>query len=217
MRLVVFTCARDREKAALATRTVPASWSVAWVLDACDANLTTPARVEKLVVPFDRGRHLDSPAACGWVARVLAAQAKAHGRVAKMDSDCLLVDPSFLETGDLAGMDYPKSQGAVYGLAYALSAGPAELAERSIWDGFKKGLVPLAEDMVITGYARTWPGARLNILPPGSFWDATHRTDPPPGLSAIHAGCTFYAPREGPRVATEMRRLGDLLGIWRRP
>lgn len=213
MRLLVFTCRRDAGKAALATRTVPADWSVGWVLDGPDADLPVPAGVEKMVVPFQRGANLSTPQACWWISQLLAREAEAHGRAGKMDSDCLLIEPSFLLKGDLAGMAHAAGMGAVYGLAYAMTRKAARRAAEGVKQAIQTGAIPSAEDVGITSRAKAGGG----VLPHGAFWDSPHNGSlPPKGVVAVHCGSTAYAPRDGDRVAREMARLGQALGLWRR-
>lgn len=212
MRVCVFTCRRDREKAELATRTIPADWEVVWVLDEPDADLPVPDGVMKEVAPFKRGTNLAGPNALMGISKVLNHHAQPWGRVGKVDSDCLLIEPGFLLKGELAGMTqgFP---GAVYGLAYALSAKAIGRAMETIWRDRGLGAYPKGEDAAISLTSKAGGG----ILKPGAFWDSPHRgTLPPAGVVAIHCGHTGAAPREGPQVAREMRRLGDALGLWRR-
>lgn len=209
----MFTCARDAGKAAQATRAIPAGWSVAWVVDQADAALPTPAGVERIVAPFKRGPNLFGWEACLGVAQVLAAQAQRFGRVAKVDSDCLLVHPDFLEVGDLAGMRHKLYPRGVYGMAYALSRVAAETAlagvKRAIGEGLRLG----PEDAEITSRA----DARGGVVEIGSFWQCRHDGKlPPVGRLALHCGFPRLVSPVGPAVEKEMVRLGDALGLWRR-
>lgn len=216
MRVVIFTCHRDKEKAKLATLTVPADWSVAWVVDQADAKIDAPDDVEVLVRPFSRGRNLFGTDAVLGIADVLAEQAEQFGRVAKIDSDCLLVSPEFLTKGDLAGMAHKTTVGATYGLAYALSNKAACGALQSLLRGILLGCKPMAEDVSITSAANQG-GIEDARLPIGAFWETQHNgLECPLGKVAIHCGCVKFADREGRMVELEMKRLGDELGIWRR-
>jgi hypothetical protein len=212
MRVVIFTCGRDAGKAALATRTVPAGWPVAWCLDAPDADLPLPKGVARIVEPFKRGVNLSGPAACFGVARVLEREARVTGRVAKLDSDTLLVDPSFLLVGELAGVAHGTGGGAAYGLAYALSSKAAGRAVEGLQSDAKRDILPCAEDVAITRAARAGGG----LIPLEACWNSPHRGMPPQGTKVIHCGWTAAASREGDGVAREMQRLGDALGLWRR-
>jgi len=213
MRAVIFTCGRDREKAARATQTIPASWDVAWVVDEPDKEMTPPAGVELIVAPFPRGRTLNGWKACLGVAKVLAEQADRWGRVAKIDSDCLLIKPEFLMVGELAGIAHASGRGAAYGLAYALSPSASQRALDGILDTINRGCYPQAEDVAITTHAKAGGG----VLARSAMWQANHRGGlPHAGAVAIHCGGTAYAGREGGAVAAEMTRLGDGLGLWRR-
>lgn len=213
MRVVIFTCRRDAEKAACATRSIPPAWSVVWVVDQADADMIPPAGVDLIVAPFARGACLIGSQAVVGVAKVLAEQAELYGRVAKIDSDCLLIHPDFLLKGDLAGMAHPAGKGAAYGLAYAMALDAALRAYRGIRDGIARGVYPLYEDAAITRAAQAGGG----VLPKGAMWETTHRGQlPPKGAVAIHCGGTAYARREGGAVAKEMIRLGDALGLWLR-
>ena len=212
MRVCIFTCARDREKAAHATRTIPADWEVVWVVDEVDAGMAVPDGVTKDVAPFKRGTNLVGPNALMGISKVLHTHAQPWGRVGKVDSDCLLIDPSFMLKGELAGVSqgYP---GAVFGLAYALSAKAIGRSFETIWRDRGLGAYPMGEDAAIS----LTSGAGGGILKQGAFWDTPHMgTLPPAGVVAIHCGNTGAAPREGPQVAREMKRLGDALGLWRR-
>jgi hypothetical protein len=213
VRVCLFTCRRDAGKARLATRSIPPGWSVAWVVDACDAGLEPPAGVEVLVEPFPRGHNLNGPAACLGIAKVLSREADRFGRVAKMDSDCLLVQTDWLAAGDMAGMRHASVKGAVYGLAYALSRTAAARALEGIQGAISRGVQLRGEDTEITARAKAGGG----VLPIGSFGESKHRGKlPPPQAVALHCGSTLYAPREGDAVEKEMLRLGNALGLWRR-
>lgn len=216
MRVVLFTCRRDREKAALATRTVPDGWPVAWIVSPEDADLDAPAGVDLLVRPFDRGRNLAGRSAVLGVSGVLAEQSLQFGRVAKMDSDCLVLDwGPFLE-GDLAGMAHLGVPLAAYGLCYALSESSAQEARRRVLAADRLGATLTGEDIWVTASALAGGGVDAR-LPIGAFWESAHNGETPPaGRVAIHCGATKHAPREGGRVAAEMSRLGDLCKAWRR-
>lgn len=216
MRVLIFTCHRDKEKAKLATLTVPATWSVAWVVDESDAKIDAPDDVEVLIRPFNRGRNLFGTDAVLGIADVLTEQAEKFGRVAKIDSDCLLVDPSFLTKGDLAGMTHKTVVGAAYGLAYALSLKASCGALQTLLRGVLLGCKPMAEDVSITSAANQC-GIEDGRLPTGAFWETQHDgQECPLGKVAIHCGAVKFASREGRMVELEMKRLGDELGIWRR-
>ena len=210
----LFTCNRDAGKARLATCTIPADWPVVWVVDACDASLPMPTGVERLVAPFARGPNLAGPAACLGVADVLAGLAASHGRVAKIDSDCLLVSPDFLFQGDLAGMAHQTFPGAAYGLAYAMGDKAAQRAAEGVKRGIGLGAHIGGEDVWVTSCAAGGADGRVRV---GSFWETPHDGRlPPKGVVAIHCGGVRYAPRQGGGVEREMTRLGDALGLWRR-
>lgn len=214
MRVLVFTCRRDWEKAGLATRTIPADWSVAWVVDAVDATLLPPAGVDLLVRPFERGPNLAGPSAVLGVAGVLAEQAELFGRVGKVDSDCLLVDPSFMLKGDVAGMAHKSFPRAAYGLAYALGSEAAQRAAEGVKRAIGLGVLVGGEDVWVTSCAAGGVDGRVRV---GSFWETQHKREPiPRGCLAIHCGGVRFAPREGDAVAREMARLGEAGGLWRR-
>lgn len=214
MRVLVFTCKRDAGKARLATRTIPAGWSVGWVVDGVDAGLVPPAGVDLLVRPFDRGTNLAGAGAVLGVAGVLAEQAALFGRVAKVDSDCLLVDPSFLLLGDVAGMAHSTFPCAAYGLAYALGPEAAQRAAEGVKRAIRHGSHIGGEDVWVTSCAAGGVDGRVRV---GSFWETQHKGEAiPQGVLAIHCGGVRYAPREGEGVAREMARLGDAGGLWRR-
>lgn len=213
MRVLLFTCGRDAGKARQATRTIPDGWSVAWVVDKPDSGLEVPEGVERIVAPFDRGETLFGKDACLGVAGLLADQAARFGRVAKVDSDCLLIHPSFLEVGDLAGMRHRSNPRAVYGLAYALSRPAAERALAGLAGAILKGFSLGPESIEITARSNAGGG----VLEVGAFWQATHDGSlPPPDKVAIHCGHRGIIPADGPTVENEMVRLGDALGLWRR-
>lgn len=213
MQVAIFTCARDWGCASLAARTVPASWAVHFVVESRDAHLVAPPSVQILVRDFPRGRNLWGIEAIAGVADTLADLAGNNGRVVKMDSDCLLVDPFCLAEGDVAGMAHRESPRAVVGLAYGLSAKAAQEGREGVRTAIAKGCRPYSECATITSLANRWEDSRL---PMGSYWDATFDgTAPPPGTKAIHFGMAkHYKTRD--RILPEMQRLGDLLGIWRR-
>lgn len=216
MRILIFTCRRDAEKAALATRTVPPEWPVAWIVAPEDADLAAPAGVSVLVRPFDRGRNLNGTEAVLGVAGVLAEQASLCGRVAKIDSDCLVLEWERLLAGDLAGMAHCAQPLSAYGLAYSLSSKAALAALEGLQRAVRLGASLTGEDVCITAAAQSAGGidCRFRV---GLFWESKHNGGlPPPGTVAIHCGGTAYAPRQGNKVAQEMVRLGDSLGAWRR-
>lgn len=216
MRVILFTCRRDREKAALATRTIPDGWPVAWIVAPEDADLDAPAGVDLLVRPFDRGRNLAGRSAVLGVSGVLAEQSLQFGRVAKMDSDCLVLDWDPFLVGDLAGMTHLGVPLAAYGLCYALSESSAQEARRRVLAADRLGAILTGEDIWVTASALAGGGVDAR-LPIGSFWESAHNGKAPPaGRVAIHCGATKHAPREGDKVAAEMTRLGDLCGAWRR-
>lgn len=216
MRVLIFTCRRDWEKAALATRTVPADWSVAWIVAPEDAALEAPTGVSVLVRPFDRGRNLNGTGAVLGVAGVLAEQAALCGRVVKMDSDCLVLDWDPFLAGDLAGMAHCAQPLAAYGLAYSLSSKAALAALDTLQRAVRLGAFLTGEDICVTAAAQSAGGVDRRF-PVGAFWESKHNGElPPAGRVAIHCGGTAYAPREGRAVALEMARLGDSLGAWRR-
>jgi hypothetical protein len=146
------------------------------------------------------------------VARVLEREARAWGRVGKLDSDTLLVDPSFMLVGELAGVAHAAKSGAVYGLAYALGLEAAVRAAEGLKRDAQRDILPHAEDVGITRAAKAGGG----VIPIEQVWNSPHRGLPPKGVKVIHCGWTAKAPREGEGVALEMRRLGDALGLWRR-
>lgn len=213
---VIFTCQRDRDKAAAATRTIPADWPVAWVVDLEDANIQAPPGVEVRVRPFPRGRNLYGREAVLGVAATLFEAAAPAGRVLKIDSDCLLLDPERFRAGDLAGMAHGWTCQAAYGLAYALSLEGAAAALAALKRSDYLGTKLTGEDICITAAALTG-GGEDGRFPIGAFWESKHKGEVPdrPAV-AIHCGAFPYAPREGLTVAREMARLGDLLGAWRR-
>lgn len=213
MRVAIFTCGRDAGLAELATKTIPADWDVAWVVDGRDAGLVAPRGVEVVEAPFNRGQTLNGDAACLGVARFLAGEAERFGRVAKVDSDCLLVQPDFLLAGELAGMRHKAKAGAVYGLAYAMGQTAARNALWGILEAIAAGSRLGGEDEEVTSRACAGGG----ILPIGSFWQS--RQDgktPPPGCKAIHCGILAKGGRDQQATRRDMQRLGDLLGLWRR-
>lgn len=214
MRLLVFTCARDWAKAALAVRTIPPAWSVGYVVEELDAGLVPPPGVDVLVRNFDRGGNLVGKEAVLGIVDVLVDQGRKFGRVGKIDSDALLVKPDFLLRGEVAGMTHKAVPLAVYGLAYSLSLQAVLRAAEGVKRGIGRGWSPLGEDTSITTLANGWEDTRLPI---GSFWESRHDGSLPPAQAvAIHCGGVRYAPREGGKVAQEMTRLGDSLGLWRR-
>lgn len=213
MRAVVFTCRRDAGKARLATRTIPAGWGVVWIVDEADADLELPDGVVLKVAPFKRGANLYGPKACLGIASVLAREAQAHGRVAKVDSDCLLVHPDFLLDGELAGVRHNRRQGAVFGLAYGMGRKAAQNALGGILEAIAGGSRLEGEDREITSRA----GFADGILGPEAVWESRHSGRlPPAGVVAIHCGGPAAASREGNQIEREMKRLGDALGLWRR-
>lgn len=214
MRLVIFTCARDWAKAALAVRTVPPAWSVCYVVEEKDSHLPAPPGVDVVVRNFPRGTNLHGLEAVVGIIDLLAEQSKIHGRVGKMDSDCLLIKPDFLLTGEVAGMAHKTAPLAVYGLAYGLSPKAVLRAANGVKRGIGLGWCPQGEDASITSLANGWEDTRLHL---GAFWDSKHDGGVPPFQAvAIHCGATRYVPRHGGQVAQEMTRLGDSLGLWRR-
>ena len=216
MRVALFTCRRDAGKAALATRTVPLAWPVTWIVDAPDADLEAPRGVKLLVAPFPRGRNLSGTLAVLNIATILTDLAREDGRVLKIDSDCLLIDPQAFSDGDLAGMAHKFTPGAAYGLCYALSKASAWAALTVLRRSAELGTVLGGEDTAITASALAGGGTDYRF-PIGAFWESKHNGElPPAGRVAIHCGAAAYAPREGPAVAREMARLGDALGLWRR-
>lgn len=217
MRVIIFTCERDKGKAALATRTVPHDWPVAWVVDSKDEWISAPANVDVLVRDFPRGRNLYGPEAVIGIIEVLNEQTEEHGRVAKIDSDCLLIDPSFLERGDIAGMAHQGVVGGAYGLAYALSLKASQKAWQTLLRAISLGTKPMAEDVCITSAAQS-SEMEDGRLPIGAFWESHHDGSLPVlgRNKAVHCGCTVYSKREGPQVEQEMQRIGDALSLWRR-
>lgn len=217
MRVVIFTCERDKHKAALATRTVPPTWPVAWVVDAQDEWIKAPANVDVLVRSFPRGRNLAGPEAVIGIIEVLNEQAAEFGRVAKIDSDCLLIDPYFLERGDIAGMAHLGVVGGAYGLAYGLTIKACQKAWQTLLRAMSLGTRLTAEDVCITSAAQSTE-IEDGRLPIGSFWESHHdgSLPNPAKHKAVHCGCTVYSKREGPQVEQEMQRIGDALSLWRR-
>lgn len=217
MRVAVFTCKRDRDKAVLATRTVPPKYPVTWIVDAADADLAAPAGVDLLVRPFNRGRNLWGTEAVLGISCVLADLAAEDGRVLKMDSDCLLLNPTPFLAGDLAGMAHKTAALAAYGLAYALSEKAALAALEALRRSARLGTDLGGEDVCITAAALSAGGQDCRF-PIGKFWETDFKGKVPIyDAYAIHCGSTIHAPRESPRVAAEMRRLGDACEAWRRP
>lgn len=190
---------------------------MAWVVDSVDSNIEHPEGVEIITRAFKRGHNLFGPEAVLGIARLLKEQADQHGRVGKIDSDCLLVDPTFLEQGDIAGMAHEHTMGAAYGLAYAFSSKAAGRALMMLERAVALGSVPKAEDVCITSSAQSADlvDARLKT---GSFWESLHdgKMADPTRHKAIHCGYPPVCPREGPGCELEMIRLGDALGLWRR-
>lgn len=217
MRVALFTCKRDRAKAALATRTVPQKYPVTWIVDAADADMEVPPGVDLLVRPFNRGRNLWGTEAVLGVSCVLADLATEDGRVLKMDSDCLLLDYAPFLAGDLAGMAHKAFPLAAYGLAYSMSSKAALAALDGLRRSARLGTDLGGEDTSITTAALSGGGKDCRF-PIGKFWETDFKGRLPLYETyAIHCGSTIYAPREGPRVAEEMVRLGNALGAWRRP
>lgn len=214
MRLAIFTCERDWAKAGLAARTVPESWSICYVVEERDAGLVPPPGVDVVVRNFPRGENLRGLEAVVGVADLLADQARQFGRVGKLDSDTLLVQPDFLLRGDVAGMAHRTAPLATYGCAYALSLEAVLRAAGGLKRGIGKGWCPGGEDVAITTLANQGTDLRL---PVGAIWESRHDGGMPPAQAvAIHCGGLRYAAREGDAVAREMTRLGTALGIWRR-
>lgn len=218
LRVLIFTCRRDAEKARLAVRTIPLEYSVAWIVESKDADLVPPAGVDLLVKDFPRGLNLAGQAAILGIAEILAEQASQYGRVIKIDSDCLVLDWEPFLAGDLAGMAYKNHILSAYGLAYALSEKAAKAALDTLRRVSRLGAVFAGEDICITSAALTGGGQDAR-LPFGAFWETNFKKqNPPAGVVAIHCGGSVFVKREDAhRVTAEMVRLGDLLGAWRRP
>ena len=217
MQVVMFTCQRDVEKATLSVSTLPADWDVAWIVESKDADIKVPDGVKLSVRDFKRGHNLLGSEAVLAIAVILLEYSKISGRVAKIDSDALIIDPSFLSRGDVSGQAHNRFLYAAYGMAYALSHKAAQRAVDTLKRHMAMGYEPLAEDVAITGAANQsdMVDGRLPIC---SFWETRHDgAICPIGRVAIHCGSVLSAPREGPTVATEMRRLIDDLKIQRRP
>lgn len=213
LRVLIFTCARDAGLARLATKTIPRGWSVAWVVDGTDAGIKVPGGVELIVAPFKRGSVLNGPGACLGIASTLCREADRFGRVAKVDSDCLLVRPDQLAHGGLAGMPRAKPNGAVYGLAYALDRTAAKAALSGILGAIADGSRLGGEDEEVTSRAGTTDGA----WPKGSMWQSWHNGKLPPAeCYAIHCGLPSKRHLGPGFVEKEMVRLGSALGLWKR-
>lgn len=216
MRVCIFTCRRDWEKAKNCVRTIPPEWKVSFIVEESDSNIEAPPGVDVVVSDFARGGNLSGTQAVVGVANALKKeQQKEGGRIAKVDSDCLLVETDFLLFGDVAGMVHQFNPLGVIGLAYSLSPRAMDRASELIPQLIRKGCRPQAEDAAITCVANAWADDRL---PRGSFWDCPLDGSkmPPAGVLAVHCGSIRYAPRNSPLVAREMVRLGDALGLWRR-
>jgi hypothetical protein len=216
MQVVMFTCQRDIEKATLAVSTLPADWAVAWIVESKDADIKAPDGVEVSVRDFKRGHNLIGSEAVLAIADILLEYSRISGRVAKIDSDALIIDPSFLSQGDVSGMTHNRFLYAAYGMAYALSQKAAERCVDTLKRHQAMGYEALAEDVAITGAANQSDMVD-GRLPLRSFWETRHDGSfCPAGRVAIHCGSVLSASRDGPAVATEMRRLIDELKIQRR-
>lgn len=126
--VAVFTCSRDIELARLAVRTVPKDWPVCLIIASADIEAFRGFPAEQVIVcDFPRGDTLNGWAAVVGVASALRLAARHLGdpeHMAKVDSDCLLYDPGFLDpelTGrGLRGFAHHLRPGAALGLAYAM-------------------------------------------------------------------------------------------------
>lgn len=126
--VVIFTCARDRALAELAVSTVPAGWPVCIVISPEDIAAFRGFPAEQTIVSsFSRGATLDGGEAVLGVTHSLKLAAEHLGNpehIAKVDSDCLLYDASFLDPEvagrGLRGFAHHLRPGAALGLAYAM-------------------------------------------------------------------------------------------------
>lgn len=143
--VVIFSCARDRELADLAVSTVPVGWPVCLVIEPKDITAFQGFRAEQTIVSdFQRGQTLNGGNAVLGVLGALRLAAKQLGdphHIAKVDSDCLLYDPTFLDP-ELAGAGFRGfahhiRPGAALGLAYAMETALVDEVEAVIHSWMK--------------------------------------------------------------------------------
>lgn len=123
--VAIFSCRRDMAIARLAVSTLPLGWPVCLIVAPEDMDCFAGFPADAIVSSrFDRGRTLDgSGAVLGVLAGLKdAASTLRTDRIAKLDSDCLLYDPAFLEGQGLRGFAHHRIPGAALGLAYSMPA-----------------------------------------------------------------------------------------------
>lgn len=138
--VAIFSCARDIELARLAVHTVPAEWPICVIIAPEDVAAFRGFKAEAVMVAqFDRGTTLDGGQAVLGVThslRMAAAHLGNPEHMAKVDSDCLLYHPSFLDpelTGrGIRGFAHHLRPGATLGLAYAMETALIAEAEAVI-------------------------------------------------------------------------------------
>lgn len=197
--VAIFSCARDIELARLAVGTVPRDWPVCVIIEPRDIEAFQGFPSEALIVcDFPRGETLDGQHAVLGVVRALRLAARHIGdpeHLAKVDSDCLLYDPGFLDpdlTGrGLRGFAHHLRPGAALGLAYAMETALLAEVEAVLkgWLGIQDAR-QWGEDVAITTAAQVALGDPFGSdhRRPFSaiFWDAFDGATPGPNKLAGH-------------------------------
>lgn len=226
VRVVVFSCRRDLGLLRLALATVPPEWLVRVVVESRDLSDFSGLGVEVVDDDFPRGGNLTGGEAVVSIARQLGRASDCVERVAKMDSDCLLYSPGFLDFSGLAGIAHPFAAGAALGLAYSMPAKVAGLVESAVRLELEQGSRVFAEDKAITPLALALSGLDGRLGLKSLFWERFDGRLPEPGgrevvghyrsrKSARKAGAV--GEDEITRLALDaMRRDLDRLGLRRR-
>lgn len=206
---VVFSCARDRDLAELAVATIPAGWPVCVIIAPEDLPAFSGFRAEQIIVcDFPRGRTLDGGEAVLGVTHALRLAAEHIGNplhLAKVDSDCLLYDPGFLDPelmgAGIRGFAHHLRPGATLGLAYAMETALISEAEAVLRHWMKvQNPAAWGEDVAITTAAAVALGSPFDdCRRPFSaiHWERFDGATPGPNKLAGHY-----------RGRTNLRKLG---------